>query len=275
MVRAIVLVISILSGGFVWAQGFDDVLLTPHNLFPGGADSLVRDVCIVCHVEPIAGVSPRIAEALPMGIPIEGYVQPEASPMSGSVPLAQYEPVAIPLWNTQSTAMTFLPLPELPSAISKHDPAHRPYGPSFDCLACHDGVLGSDIHLPPFLVGNDEEELIEETAELNGAGNHPFSIRYPRAPSGEYISRETTVNLKRYWSIPNRDDDGVEIPEGPRSDYLGLSAIDVADPLQAAGLVRTFRGIMHCGSCHDPHIDLNQPFLRVSSKDLCFVCHQR
>lgn len=275
MVRATVLIFSFLSAGFVWAQGFDGVLLTSHNLFPGGPDSLVRDVCVVCHIEPIIGVSPRVAEALPMGVSVEGEASEGISFIGESSFLSDADTVAMPLWDTQSSAMSFLPLARTTTNTSKYGEDHRPYGPSMDCLTCHDGVLGSEIHLPPYTNGTSVEELVKKGVNLSSAGNHPFAIPYPRKPTGEFVARNVNPSLKRYWSIPDRNQSGVVIPEGPLSKKLGLGTIDVEDPLQAAGLVRTFMGDMHCGSCHDPHLDLHEPFLRVVSKDLCLVCHQR
>lgn len=275
MVRATILIFSFLYAGFVWAQGFDDVLLTSHNLFPGGPDSLVRDVCVVCHIEPIVGVSPRVAEALPMGISIEGEESEGISFIADLTPSSDANTVSMPLWDTQSSAMSFLPLARTRTNFTNNGKDHRPYGPSFDCLTCHDGVLGTEIHLPPYTNGISVKALIKKGVDLSTAGNHPYAIPYPRKPTGEFVSRDVNPALKRYWSIPDRNQNGVVIPEGPRSKKLGLGTIDVEDPLQAASLIRTFMGDMHCGSCHDPHLDLNQPFLRVVSKDLCLVCHQR
>ena len=47
---ALVILSGLLWPGTLWADGFDEVLLTQHNLFPGGSDALIRDVCQVCHV---------------------------------------------------------------------------------------------------------------------------------------------------------------------------------------------------------------------------------
>lgn len=196
MVRATVLIFSFLSAGFVWAQGFDEVLLTSHNLFPGGPDSLVRDVCVVCHIEPIIGVSPRVAEALPMGVSVEGEVSEGISFIGESSFLSDADTVAMPLWDTQSSAMSFLPLARTTTNTSKYGENHRPYGPSFDCLTCHDGVLGSEIHLPPYTNGTSVEELVKKGVSLSSAGNHPFAIPYPRKPTGEFVARNANPSLK-------------------------------------------------------------------------------
>jgi predicted CXXCH cytochrome family protein len=81
--------------------------------------------------------------------------------------------------------------------------------------------------------------------------------------------------LKRYWSIPDRDENGLILPTGPVSANLGLQNIDANDPDQTAGLVRTFSGVMRCESCHNPHDNNIQPYLRVPNKTLCLSCHER
>jgi predicted CXXCH cytochrome family protein len=267
------LLTGILLPSLVWAEGFDEVLLTRHNLFPGGTDALIRDVCQVCHIEPIRDISPRVAEALPMGMP----VQPEGSDIGSrtaeSAPAAEAQPVAFPLWDSQSREGFYLPLPKV-----KPDPVRKsklvlPFGPSFDCLSCHDGVLGSDVHQ---ITSNASDMGLSAVLDRQrGITDHPDSILYPRKSTGEFVGRDNEVRLLRYWSIPDRNENGLNIPKGPVSDRLGLDAIDLTDPVAASDLIRTFQGVIHCDSCHNPHNNVHRPFLRVAPKDLCLTCHQR
>ena len=259
-----------------WAQEFDEVLVTRHNLSVGGSDSLIRDVCLVCHVEPVSSVSPQVVEALPMGMLSEEVDYGDEFSLSAS-PLPGLESVAAPLWDSADTTLFFLPLSEMEPLFGKEDPDKRPFGPSMGCLACHDGVIGNDIHRRGFSGGPEinRRKNSEFDGETKSSSNHPDSILYPRKPSGEFTGKQTDPNLKRYWSIADRQVEGVVIPTGPRSDYLGLAEIDPENPIQAIGLVRTLSGVIHCDTCHNPHVNLHRPFLRVPSKDLCLVCHQR
>lgn len=271
-----VAVLVILGGaGPVWGQGFDEVLLTRHNLFPGGPDSLVRDVCLVCHLEPIVGISPRVAEALPMGIKIQGTDVPLRTQASPVAPPPDFGKIPSALWDAQNPVRVYLPRP-----VVKPDPVKRtsfqlPFGPSFDCLTCHDGVLGGDVHR----LGSGGRLILGRSAdtdrELGRPTDHPDSVIYPRKPSGEFSGRNNEVRLERYWSIPDRNPGGLVVPDGPMSDYMHLDEVDLDDPLQTAGLIRTFEGIIHCDSCHNPHLNAHRPFLRVPPKDLCLTCHQR
>jgi predicted CXXCH cytochrome family protein len=161
--------------------------------------------------------------------------------------------------------------------MGKGEPDKRPFGPSFGCLTCHDGALGSDVHQRSFSAEREGDRIRVMTSvkEASRLTDHPDSIRYPRKTTGEFSANSANPNLKRYWSIPDRDIDGVIIPTGPNSVSLGLMNIEPDDALQATGLVRTFLGMIHCDSCHNPHVDHNRPYLRVPSNDLCLVCHQR
>ena len=274
---AMILIAGFLWSAGAWAQGFDEVLVTTHNLSVGGDDSLIRDVCLVCHIEPITAVSPQVVEALPMGLQAEESDLGEESLSQPLVPLSDPGAGYRPLWDSNYTTDFFLPLPGMESLMREGEPDKRPFGPSFDCLTCHDGALGTDVHQRGFSAGGELDRIremitVKEDARLL---DHPVSIIYPRKTTGEYAAKSANPNLKRYWSIPDRDIDGVIIPTGPNSVSLGLMNIEQDNALQATGLVRTFLGMIHCDSCHNPHLDQNRPYLRVPSNELCLVCHQR
>jgi len=416
---AILLIAGLLWPRVGWAQGpgFDDVLVTRHNLFPGGPEAEVRDVCLICHVEHIEDTSPRMmatllktsevelsslkgeatTEQTPEGLKItisekvlfdfdhydlkptaifplqkiakilmespgvevvvtghtddvgtDAYNQrlserraeavknrlilegtatdrllslglgerfpkvsndtPEGREQNRRVDLllkpayqpapVQQEPPppameqrgmlqevaspdliqqATPLWDPRSTTQLFLPLPRVLPPFGKGGPDHRPFGPSFNCLACHDGALGNDVHQLGFASGRGEARSQEMISAREGprSPDHPDSILYPRKPTGELIGHRADPNLLRYWSIPDRDEGGMTIPTGPKSTNLGLQDIDASDPAQTTGLVRTFLGVIHCDTCHNPHLDQNRPFLRLPTQNLCLSCHQR
>jgi predicted CXXCH cytochrome family protein len=266
-----------LWAGQAGAEGFDDVLATKHNLFPGGEEAMIQDVCLICHVEQFVDVTPQVAEALPLAyrqelLNFEGEtltVRPAAA--------AEADQIQMPLWDPITTLTTFLPLPTVGPSLGKGSPDSRPFGPSFACLSCHDGVLGNDIHQRGFSSGQSEfrtQEMVS-AAEGTRSPDHPDSIVYPRKSTGEFMGHRADPNLMRYWSIPDRDENGVVVPTGPKSTTLNLQDIDAADPTQTANLVRTYQGVIHCDTCHNPHLDQNRPFLRLTTTNLCLVCHQR
>lgn len=253
-VWAFILALVTLYPKGIWAQGFDEVLVSKHNLFPGGPKAVIRDVCLICHVE-------QFEEPL--------TVKRVASP--------DLEQIRMPRWDPQNTPKDFLPLPGVPPPSGRGGPDPRPFGPSFRCLSCHDGVLGNDVHPLGFSSGRGEARSQEMISAREGtrSPDHPDSILYPRKPSGEFLGHRADPNLLRYWSIPDRDESGMIIPTGPRSMNLGLQDINPTDSTQTAGLVRTFLGVIHCDTCHNPHLDRSRPFLRLPAQNLCLVCHQR
>jgi predicted CXXCH cytochrome family protein len=226
--------------GAVGAQGFDPVLTSRHNILAAGPSAPKEMVCVSCHVE---------------GNPTN----------------------TVPAWDRENPIRSFSLRHVTQPPPGKGTPETRPFGPSFDCLECHDGVLGNNVHQLGFSgsapTGNPESiAAIESGLRLT---DHPDSIEYPREPGGRLLSDRTDPKLKRYWSIPDRNDDGIVLPTGPRSTALSLQNIDPNDPAAVSELVRTYLGVVHCDTCHNPHIDAIRPFLRAPHKTLCLVCHDR
>ncbi|MBI3995084.1 MAG: cytochrome c3 family protein [Nitrospirae bacterium] len=229
-----------LATGSAGAQGFDQVLSSKHNLLADGPASPMDSVCGSCHIEG-------------------GQTQTSAA------------------WDKENPTKVF-PLQHLPPPDpGKGDPETKPFGPSFDCLACHDGVLGNNVHQLGFSGGAPTADPDAVKALQTGlrTPDHPDSITYPRQPDGRMSGDRADPRLKRYWSIPDRDENGVTVPTGPKSAALNLQNIDPNDPAAASALVRTFMGVIHCDTCHNPHNNDTRPFLRVPHKTLCLVCHDR
>jgi predicted CXXCH cytochrome family protein len=184
----------------------------------------------------------------------------------------------VPAWDQNTSIKTFLPLPVTEAVRSNRglDPL-KPHGPSFDCLGCHDGVLGADVHQLGQVSGRTEARVLEMQSVLNAPRptDHPDSILYPRRPDGEMSSDRPDPSLQRYWAIPDRDENGTTLPTGPTAAALNLQNIDTSDPAQTSNLIRTFLGVIHCDTCHNPHVNANRPFLRLPAKDICLACHQR
>jgi predicted CXXCH cytochrome family protein len=226
--------------GAAIAQGFDQVLAGKHNMFPGGTATPMETVCRSCHVETNASTT-------------------------------------VPAWSKEISITSFPLRHDMQPPMGKGTPDTRPFGPSFDCLTCHDGALGGNVHQLAFsgeAPTGDPDAIAAFQTGLQ-TPDHPDSILYPREPDGRFSSDRADPKLRRYWSIPDRDEKGVTIPTGPKSAALNLQNIDPNDPAAASNLVRTFKGIIHCDSCHNPHDDAIRPFLRVSEKTLCLVCHDR
>ena len=230
----------IVAPGSAGAQGFDQVLSSKHNLLAAGPSSPMDMVCGSCHIE---GKGTETA----------------------------------PAWDNENPTKTFPLQHIMPPALGKGTPETKPFGPSFDCLTCHDGVLGNNVHQLGFSGSGptDNPDAVEALQTGLRTPDHPSSISYPRQPDGRMTSDRVDPKLKRYWSIPDRDENGVTIPTGPKSAALSLQNIDPNDPAAASSLVRTFMGVIHCDTCHNPHNNDTRPFLRVPHKTLCLVCHDR
>ncbi len=241
----------VLLAGFAMAQvtigpqGFDLVLASKHNLLPAGSDSPRDTVCGSCHVEA--------------GKTEEGRIN------------------AVPAWDKDNPIQAYSLKHIVQPDPGKGTPETKPFGPSFDCLTCHDGVLGNNVHQLGFSgsgpTGNSDSIASLQTGLRTP--DHPDSISYPREPDGRLAGERADPKLKRYWSIPDRDENGVTLPSGPKSASLNLQNIDPNDPAAVSTLVRTFMGVIHCDTCHNPHNNETRPFLRVPHKTLCLVCHDR
>ena len=234
-------------------QGADDPFLgvsqTPHNL------SLSSSVtpCLACHVE---GPPNRVKE--------------EKTGEEGGIPL--WVKSDFSYFSPFSTKVSLLP-----EKIEK-----RPNGASFDCLSCHDGVVAMDAHKMGIREegASDLNRLLGGFFEpIGGTGDrefrfldHPVSITYPRNTDGRFVGTETTVTQLRYWSIPNRTQNGIDLPTGPRSKYL---VVTPEKENSSSMLVRTTAGLVECDSCHNPHNNDKSAFLRESGHTLCLICHNR
>lgn len=239
--RAIVLITGLFQAESLSAGGFDQVMAGPHNLAASGPGTVREDVCLVCHME-------RIEEKPSNAPPLQ---QPHA------------------LWDTGNDVQNFMPSAQtsLIQGAASYNQRHAA------CTDCHDGILGKDFQ--GFAGGGPASMAMTTAHSVNRSSNHPTNILYPRQPDGRAIGERPDPKLKRYWSIPDRNENGLVLPTGPVSTRLGLKDIDPNDPNQAAGLVHTVSGFIKCETCHDPHNNDTRPFLRVPHKTLCLVCHDR
>ena len=230
---------------------FDDVVTTKHNM---GIKK--EDACIACHTSGMSKLETKKEKS-------DGVVSEKLNI------------VPPPLWIKRAGNSNS----EYPFSTDTKGGDIKPFGPSYDCLSCHDGVLAKDVHgLGGTRAGGEVFEPRLDAQALDGKNpfDHPTTIIYPRRPDGVLDAKNPTVNQFRYWSIPDRDDNGVTMPTGPTSSYFEVpKGTDKKDPYIDALQVRTFKGVIHCDSCHNPHTDRNSSFLRVPINSLCLSCHDR
>jgi len=141
-----------------------------------------------------------------------------------------------PMWNRDDVGQTYIQY----SSSSLISVPGQPQGSSRLCLACHDGTvaLESMKKLP------DPAQVIRSDRRLTGRSNlgtdlsndHPISIAYDAA----------LFAASGQLAHPNT----------------------VPLPLED--------GMIRCGTCHEPHDNTMQPFLRLPSinGELCTACHQ-
>jgi predicted CXXCH cytochrome family protein len=230
---------------------FDDVIKTKHNMSFNKEES-----CIVCHTS--------------------GMNKLEVKKEKSDVVVSEKPNiVSPPLWIKKVGNSN----PEYPFSPDSSGRDIKPFGPSYDCLSCHDGVLAKDVHgLGGTRAGSEVFDPRLDALAMDGKNpfDHASSVPYPRRPDGVWMAKDPTINQRRYWSIPDRYDNGVTMPTGPTSMYFEASkGTDAKDPYIDALQVRTFKGVIHCDSCHNPHTDRNSSFLRVPIRSLCLACHDR
>lgn len=221
-----------------WSQGFEQVISTSHNLLSPSASARGDLPCEYCHIEGTSG-------------------QPA------------------PKWQKSRLPASYSLVHEIPPPLGKGTPETRPYGPSFDCLTCHDGVLGNNVHQTGFSGPIPAANPMAGPLSRLQSPDHPDSILYPRQPDGRFSGDRADPKLMRYWSIPDRTENGLVLPTGPKSAALNLQGVDPNDPSAASALLRTYKGVIHCDTCHNPHANITPPFLRIPNKTLCLACHDR
>jgi len=213
---------------------YEEILDTNHNMVPRGEiPTSPHQVCQTCHTHE----------------EYQKYVEPanETSTEIGSIlepPAQKSLPLTRALWNPSDHGSGYQNNREL---LMNQEP-------SSNCLGCHDGVIGEDIH-----------GRIQDNGKFL---DHPNNITYPRESNGHFVSKLPLPNELRYWSIPDQDGKGITLPTGPTSQYFSVQT----PPVLA---VRSSGGKVQCGSCHNPHTARIAAFLRESPKTLCLVCHIR
>jgi predicted CXXCH cytochrome family protein len=120
-------------------------------------------------------------------------------------------------------------------------------GVSMLCMSCHDGSVGvGSLYKDPVAGVPDNNTAITGTALVGSSltDDHPINFTYDGTLAG---------------------DDG------------GLKTPDSTNYVDALNEVPLFGGTVQCGSCHDPHVATNTPFLVVdnTASALCIKCHNK
>ncbi len=146
--------------------------------------------------------------------------------------------VETPLWNrrTDDTGFTMYTSPTLDMVSGT-----APQGVSLACLSCHDGTIGFDQLLGgliPDIPPGDNFITGDELIGKDLRGDHPISITYDPALDAGFNAKASVINA-------------------------GL-------PLFGTGANQ-----VECASCHNPHDDTQDKFMRMSNaaSALCTTCH--
>jgi predicted CXXCH cytochrome family protein len=137
---------------------------------------------------------------------------------------------------------------------------------SIACLSCHDGGQATDValNMPYTSASRDIQHLDRPITH-----EHPVGIVFsgyqlqasPDPITSNRLQREIIGNEIRWWLDMEAMPDGVR----DKTDVI----------LYTRGAGAGSQPFIECGSCHDPHANLGNMFLRVSNagSNLCQACH--
>ncbi len=148
-------------------------------------------------------------------------------------------PQLIPLWNHASTTQTFT----LYSSASLNAVPGQPAGVSKACLSCHDGVTAIDSY--GLRVGTNLMTGVKMLG-TDLSDDHPVSFTFDAALASA--------------------DGGLVTP-------ASAICVDASSPCTAP----LYSAKLECGSCHNVHSNVVDPFLRKSNaaSALCLTCHTK
>ena len=247
-----IFVISIVAlGAMSWTEVKADITVTPHNLSSAGAGQ-TAEICVFCHT-------------------------PHGGDTSASVPL----------WNkTLALPTAYQTYDSL--GTSSNDGDIAPVGSvSIACLSCHDGTQAIDSLINEPGSGFDSAGFIADPGAMTGdpvlgqdlRDDHPIGVQY----AGGGISEGGTVGTSQGTKVDVDFIDPVVADVNGTTIWwvntTGGTAGREKEDMQLytrndgpSGLVEPF---VECASCHDPHSEVNDTFLRVSndSSEVCLSCH--
>ena len=225
------------------AQGVD---ATVHDLTGGG----VSEICVFCH-------TPHAANAA----------------------------VEVPLWNKPASGATYT----LYDSTTIDGAVLAVGSVSIACLSCHDGTQSTDVVInAPGSRGVDingialrgGNRFLDDPSKPDFLGtdltdDHPIGIQYGGfvvsgskidadfKGTGEGLSTSIINGQPRWWVDSGAAGD--RPGERDKTDMILYSRDN-------GGAVEPF---VECGSCHDPHTDQNETFLRIANtgSQVCVSCH--
>lgn len=161
--------------------------------------------------------------------------------------------VEAPLWNRNFSVATYQMYTS--ATIDMSNPDGAPTGISMACLSCHDGTIGLDVIVnPPNRAGtpvvpgttpgtNTMPSGLMAFLDTDLRNDHPISMVYDNSASGDLAFYDASV--------------------------IKLAGVKLfTDPASPGEKVQ-------CASCHNPHNNTNEPFLRIDNTGsaLCKTCH--
>ena len=165
---------------------------------------------------------------------------------------------AVPLWNHSLSAVASYTVYSNPATLDS-SPADFALGTAVSnlCMSCHDGTVGVNNLVNP---ANDTggNPTMGSTNELDASGRilsgRPTNL-------GSILSNDHPVNMTFDAALATTDGQ--------------LNTPISADFVDSGLTVPLFSSTVQCASCHNPHDDTNQPFLRKSNAGsaLCLTCH--
>jgi predicted CXXCH cytochrome family protein len=207
---------------------YNDVEQTVHNFMPSHGVTTIKELCVACHVDG--------------NFQLPGEPRPDEA---ATLPAFGAEREQRPLWNQESAVKQYA-MPKnwpLPQPMT----TDRPFGTSADCLGCHDGALAADVHRGDARFGegglqaiNDfsdwlEKILGEDLERKSEVPDHPVSILYPRKPDGELLLTQPVSSQRRYFSIPDLENDQLVLPTGPISKFYAQTPGNQQPPPSTVG----------------------------------------
>jgi len=143
------------------------------------------------------------------------------------------------LWNHTMTGETFTMYSPFAMDRADRDQDAQPGSPSKRCLSCHDGVTAVDSY-----GGGPGTPAVFITGSANLGtdlrDDHPIGIQYPADGTSGYNAKATLAPVRL-------------VDWGAKTDRV------------------------ECTSCHDPHSDTVEMFLRMdnAASALCLQCHDK
>ena len=269
---------------------YDEVEQTVHNILPPSGSFTLKDLCLSCHVDGQIYIPGMPASQEEASLPV--------------FPVFSGPREQKPAWERDTIIKSY----DIPQSwpLPKHLSPDLPFGASADCLGCHDGAIAADVHSGNERKGKDgatpltnlfdrlEAKLGTNPIRRSAIPDHPISVVYPIEPDGTQVVESLVSSQKRYFPIPDLQDDQLVLPSAKASEFYartpgnppspskpgegGVSSTArefATDPAEQFRLIHTTFGVIHCDSCHNAHSELHAGFLRDTSPELCLVCHDR